>query len=307
MAQGLGQARKARLSIPKVNKNPRIGVGQMRRPAGAPRRALANRAVAARPTAATAPAQATAGPAVPTTQSEPTAPLATAAPPTPAPAPQPSAGKFDIPAYAGSGPDPRDATYWANVAKLKFNTEQEYGKSLQEQQRSDTDYGFAVQTALRNRTQGQRTLGENAIRQNLGNSGWLDRNEAEDTTAYTQDRAHAQLNKSEEDQARAAARTALQQGFSLEAASELAAAAGRYAQAQQEAAERAEAIAAANAAAAEGGPAPSGGVSGYTGTGGYIKPWNDGGKKGSGTGSGGTTAPKNNPYKEALKNRSKAR
>jgi len=266
--QRLGQARKARLSIPKVNRNPRIGVGQARRPAGHPRQALANRAVAGRPTAATAP-PVTSAPSVPQTQSEPAEPLANA--PTPAPAPKPPAGTFEIPAYAGGGPDPRDATYWANVAKLKFNAEQEYGKSLQEQQRSDTDYGAAVQEALRARTQGQRSLGESAIRSNLGNSGWLDRSEAEDTTAYTQQRAHAQLNKTEEDQARAAARTALQQGFSLEAASELAAAAGRYAQAQQEAAERAEAAAEVSGSA----PATSGGggVSGYTGTGGYIKPW----------------------------------
>jgi len=196
---------------------------------------------------------------VPATQSEPTDALATAATATPAPVPKPPTGLFDVPAYTGGGADPRDATYWANIAKLKFNAEQEYGKDLQEQQRADTDYGSAAQEALRNRLVGQRTLGENAIRQNLSNSGWLDRNEAEDTTAYTQDRAHAQLNKTEEDQARAAARTALQQGFSLEAAAELAATAGRYAQAQQEAAERAEAIAAANAAnaAASGGAPPA--------------------------------------------------
>jgi hypothetical protein len=185
------------------------------------------------------------------------APLATAVPATSAPAAKPPTGLFDIPAYTGAGADPRDATYWANVAKLKFNAEQEYGKDLQEHLLADTVYGFAAQEALRNRLLGQRTLGENAIRQNLGNSGWLDRNEAEDTTAYAQDRAHAQLNKTEEDQARAAARTALQQGFSLEAAAELAAAAGRYAQAQQEAAERAEAIAAANAAAASAGASPA--------------------------------------------------
>lgn len=265
--QRLGQARKARLSIPKVNKNPRIGVGQVRRPAGHPRQALANRTVANRPTAATAP-PATSAPTIPQTQSEPTDALATAAASTPAPAPKQPTGLFDVPAYTGGGADPRDATYWANIAKLKFNAEQEYGKSLLEQQRADTDYGAAVQEALRARTQGQRSLGESAIRSNLGNSGWLDRNEAEDTTAYTQQRAHAQLTKTEEDQARAAARTALQQGFSLEAAAELAAAAGRYAQAQQEAAERAEAIAAANAAASS----PGGGVQGYTGTGGYIKP-----------------------------------
>lgn len=121
-----------------------------------------------------------------------------------------------------------------NLAKLKFTAEQEDSKIRAEQAQADTGFADATQTALRNRVAGQRTLGENAIRSNLGNSGWLDRNEAEQTTEYTQERAHASLDKSQEDQARAAARSALAQGFGLEAASELAAAAGRLAEIQRE-------------------------------------------------------------------------
>jgi len=229
MAIGLARARKARLSIPHINQRPGLSRS---RAVSRPQTALA-RAVAA--TSSSTPATSTAQPSnttVPATQSQPTDPLASTAP-----APSASAkALFEVPSYTPQAgqPDPRDATYWANVAKLKFDDEQQYAELQRNQQRSDTDYADALQTAIRNRGVQQRTLGEDAIRSNLGNSGWLDRNEAEQTAAYTQDRAHAQLNKDEEDQARAAARTALQQGFSLEAAGELAAAAARFAQIQRE-------------------------------------------------------------------------
>ena len=151
-------------------------------------------------------------------------------------------GEFRIPAYtpAPGQPDPRDATYWANVSKIKFNDEQAYAKSLQDQQESDTAYNDALQTAIRNRALQARQLGEQAIKGNLGASGWLDRNEAEQTSAYTQARSTAALTKEQEDQARAAARSALEQGFGIDVAAELAEAGHRYGENAGKEAETAE-------------------------------------------------------------------
>lgn len=290
---GLAQARKARLGIPRVQRPrhpqaPRLG---QRKPVYNQRAGLAQRVVAqsASPSTATTQAQPSnaAAPSIPATQSTPTDPLASAPP-----APKAPTGLFDLPSYSGPGEDPRDATYWANVAKLRFGAEQKYSEGLREQQMADTGYNDALQTAIRNRSQQQRGLGESAIRSNLSASGWLDRSEAEDTTAYTQERGHAQLAKTEEDAAREAARKAVREGYSLDAASELAEAAGRLAQRKQEEAERAEALAARQAeeAQAQGGgeEGGGGGPSGYTGTGGYIKPHK-------------------NPVKIAVANRRKAR
>ncbi len=245
---GIAQARKARLGVPRVQRprRPQQGprLGQAQKPYH-PRAGLAQRVVAKAslsPSPATTPAQpsnASVATTVPATQSTPMEPLASAPP-----APKAPSSLFELPAWSGQGEDPRDATYWANISKLKFADEQKYSEGLREQQMADTGYNDALQTAIRNRAVQQRTLGENAIRGNLGNSGWLDRNEAEDTTAYTQERGHAQLQKTEEDAARAAARNALREGFGIEAAGELGEAAARLAQRKQEEAERAEALAA---------------------------------------------------------------
>lgn len=312
----LAQARKARLSIPRVQRPRHPGVSRGRR-AYTPRSGLAQRVVA-KPSLALATTQAQpSGAAVPATQSTPTAPLSEA--PKAVSAPSPPSGLFDLPAYSGNGEDPRDAAYWSHVSKLKFSAEQDYAKTQLEQQRSDTDYNDALQTAIRNRATEQRTLGENAIRGNLSASGWLDRNEAEDTLGYTQERAHAQLNKTEEDAAREATRKAILQGYTLDAAAELGEAAARLAQRKREEAERAEALAALResggeedgSAAAWSGEAPTGEAGGpFWGSkapGGYMpkpKP------KHKGSGSGGTpySPPNKNPNREALdRKRKKAR
>jgi hypothetical protein len=301
----LGQARKARLSIPKVQRPKRPGQRQQpalgrNRSAYSPRAGLAQRVVAPPSPASRATTQAQpSNAATLQTESTPTAPLSEASK-APAAPPAPK-GLFDLPAYSG-GEDPRDATYWANVSKLKFSAEQDYSKGLLEQQMADTGYNDALQTAIRNRATQQRGLGENAIRGNLSASGWLDRNEAEDTTAYTQDRAYAQLTKSQEDAGREAARKAILQGYSLDAAAELAEAASRYAQRKQEEAENAEALAGGEGGEGGGGSG-GGGASGYTGTGGYIKPFKPK-KKNIGVGPG---KPAASPTKMALANKKKAK
>ncbi len=291
--QALGGARRARNSIPKVNQNPRIS--QARGVKHRPYQSGLARAAATKPlTMATTPAQASN--TVPATQSEPTDPLKTTAGSPAASAPNP----FAPPSYTPQAgqEDPRDATYWANLAKLRFTDEQEYAKGLAEQTHADTDYADAVQTAIRNRTAEQRGLGENAIRSNLGNSGWLDRNESEQTTAYTQARAHAQLTKGEEDQARAAARAALIQGYGIDAAGLLAESTTRYGERKEHEAENAP---------GEGASGESGGATGGGGKSASKK--KGGGNKGGAKGTGGTpyVPPKKNAPKEALANRQPAK
>src|ERR1700758_4394253 len=126
MATGLGRAR---LAIPRINQNPRpprlgqaqalrsrIGLGKGHpapdpghiapaKPAGAPATAQPSNTVAASTPGSTSGA-ATVAPAPP--------------------APTPSNDPFAIPSYtpANGQPDPRDATYWSNLAKLRFQDQQ---------------------------------------------------------------------------------------------------------------------------------------------------------------------------------------
>ncbi len=212
MTVRVGGARKARLSIPRV--------GKARNVTG---RAGLAQAVATSPhTKATTPAQPS-NASAPTTQSQPVDPFQTAA--------QPSGERFSIPSYTPQPgqADPRDATYWSQLAKLKFEDEQEYSKVEQEQARANSNYAYATEQAIRNRLGQQRGLGEQAMRGNLGASGWLNRTEGEETTQYTAERAKAQLSKEQEDQARLAAMHALQEGWGIDSAALLAEAAGRYA------------------------------------------------------------------------------
>lgn len=259
MAQKLGNAR---LAVPKVNQNPRVvgnGMVAPRKKALANRRAApAGGSIATGRSLATSTAQAT-NAATPSTQSAPTDPFQSAAAPA-APAGPP--GLFDLPSYTPqNGQDPRDATYWANVAKLKFSSEQEYSRNLLEQTRADTDYGVAAQAAIRNRAIQQRGLGEDSMRGNLGASGWLNRNEAEQTTNYTEDRAAAARGKEREDQDRTAAQKAILQSFGLDAASLLGEAGGRYAESTALRAQNEEPLVGIEAApAAAGAPAPRIGI-----------------------------------------------
>lgn len=228
---GLAQ-RNSRLGMPHLNRNqPHLKAG------------LANRIAAPKPPPAVGAAQplttakpltSPQAPTVPATQSTPTDPLQTASgaavpkpPLKPPPAPAPgSTDPFAIAPSSGPG-DPRDGTYWQNVTKLQFNDRNEYAKDLADQTTADTSYAAALQQAIQARATQERTLGESAIRGNLGSSGWLNRTQGEQVRDYTQERANASLSKSQEDAARLAARTALVQGFSLEEAQERAEAAGR--------------------------------------------------------------------------------
>lgn len=285
----------ARLAIPRVNQNPRpprVSQGHVARGSVgiAPNRPLRPAKVAignavAVQTPATSTSQPSNAVATPATQTSPVDPLTS----TPAPA-QPT-GLFDLPAYtpAAGQPDPRDATYWSNLAKLKFTDEQEYSKGLAEQTIADTGYAQAVQAAIQARKGQQRELGEAAIKGNLGASGWLDRNEAEQTSNYTTQRANATQEKSQQDLARQNAQAAILQSFGIDAGGLFSDAGGRFAEAQERAAGQEEPIVGVNGAAA----APGG--SAYTGPskGAFRGRYNK--------------APKRNPVKQAIANRRVAR
>jgi hypothetical protein len=248
MATGLAQ-RNSRLGVPHLNRNqPHLKAG------------LANRIAAPKPPRPVGAAQPlhtpqAQTPTVPQTQSTPTDPLKAAAAPSAPPAPAPAAtDPFAI--SPSSGPDdPRDATYWQNVTKLQFNDRNEYAKDLADQTTADSSYSAALQQAIQARATQERSLGESAIRGNLGSSGWLNRTQGEQVRDYTQERANASLSKSQEDAARLAARTALVQGFSLEEAQERAEAASRRAGSAVGEAETAEPLIESAGEAASGGGA----------------------------------------------------
>lgn len=247
MAIGLSNAR---LAIPRVNQNPKPPVlrnGGLTAPKAAAKSrtspVVGNAQVAQkRPSLANAVALKSATTAQPSNTVATTPGSTSAAAATPAPAPTTAPGElFKIPTWTPSSPgeaDPRDSSYWANVAKLKFTDEQEYQKTLGEEAASNSGYNLALQQAIRARGGQERELGENAIKGNLSASGWLNRNQAEQATTYAEERGAASRGHEGETQAFAAARTALQQGFGLEAAQELAEAAGRRAEAAGEETEK---------------------------------------------------------------------
>lgn len=209
---------RARLGIPKVNVAPRVS---------APKVALKNRA--RKPVRG----QTQTIQPVPGSKSDPVSPVATAnasAPVTPVAPATPSAASdnpFQIPAYSGAN-DPRDATYWAAANKLVFNSQQEYNNNLREQANADASYNMALKLAIQNRALQERNLGLANLSNGLTASGYHDRTDAQQTTDYLNERAQAELSKSQEDQARAAAKKALIEGFGIDHAALMAEAAGRY-------------------------------------------------------------------------------
>lgn len=254
MAIGLSNAR---LAIPKVNQNPRPPKLSNAKPLAT--KLVANRGVKpvgsiAKPSPALTQAAANIGSAnfsgVAAAGSAPGSTSAAAAASSPAPAatapaaaPAPSTERFAIPSWTpavAGEPDPRDASYWANLAKLKFTDEQEFNKAGEEETKSNANYSFAVQQALAGRKVQERELGENAIKGNLGASGWLNRNEAEQTETFTNKQAHESLSHEEELHAFNTARKALEEGFGIEAAQEMAEAGGRYAAGHKAEAEEGE-------------------------------------------------------------------
>lgn len=262
---GLSGARTPRLGIPKVNQNPRP-------PGSHFKAALANRVAAhphlgvgqARPVPrAVSPAKPVSTPTAATTTAQPTNTVAAPAQSAPqdpfkAAAESTSNGTlFPIPSYTPEAgkPDPRDSTYWNALSKLIFTDSNEYSKNLAEQSTADAGYAQATKEAIAARATQQRQLGEKLMGTGLTQSGFHDRTEGEQNTAYTNARAQASLTKEQEDQARRAARDALTQGYGIDSAALLAEAAGRLGEGEGKNAENApgEPTEAASAGAGKGG------------------------------------------------------
>lgn len=314
---------KAKLGIPAVNQRPRIGGGLTplkgalaQRIGGSSYPGPSSSATTSAPTAPSDPFK-TAAAAKGFGGLDRSATVKQRASTMPAAPPPPAANSatptFTEPTLAPGQPDPRDATYYANLAKLRFNDEQEYAKDLREQTTADTNYNYALKQAIQARGRQERNLGLETIKSGLVDSGFHDRTDREQAQSYTEERAHASITKEQEDQARAAARKALQEGYTVEAAALLAEAAARYAQIQRE--EAANAAGEPNPQAAAAAPGTGAGQRGYTGTGkaagpfwgpkgpgGYPPPGGKGGGGGGGRGNGGTTAPKSDgPNKKQRK------
>lgn len=241
MAIGLARNR---LSIPKVNQNPkpklanRIAAPNFQKASALGGKKPPGMGTLYTPGGTTTPA------ATGTAQASNTAPStpgSTSAAAVVAPAaPAPSTERFAIPTWnpANAGEqDPRDSSYWGNLAKLKFNDEQEYRQSQEGEAKENADYNYALQQAIQGRHVQERQLGENAIRGNLSASGWLNRTQGEQETAYTGERSHALFTHEHEIQGFLAARKALEEGFGIEAAAELGEAVGRRTQREREEAE----------------------------------------------------------------------
>lgn len=275
---------KLRLGIPRINPNPL--------PPNSPfRAALSGRlkpmkAPIANPLRAALPSQnptSTAQPSnTPTQQSTPTDPYQQAGeifkPPTYTPETHGPHGKF-------KDADPRDSTYWSALAKLQFNDQQEYAKTLAEESGENSGFNLATQQAIQNRVVEQRRLGEGLMTNGLTASGYHDRSEAEQNQSYTNARAEAGLSHEQKLQAFQAARQALVQGYGIDSAALLAEAAGRYSAKREGEAENA--------------PGEPTGVTEGVGAGGGKQAGKKGGgnkgghRKGGGRGNGGTTAPTN--------------
>jgi hypothetical protein len=236
--------------------------------------------------------------------------ISNAAPP--ASSPPPSTQRFAIPTWtpkAAGEPDPRDATYWANLAKLKAADEGEYNKTLETQANEDAGYGLALKEAIQARGVQEHNLGGEALRSGLASSGWLDRTQGEQVRTYTNERASASMSHEQETHAREVARNALIEGFPVDVAGLLAEAGARLAQREENENENGEPESPAASPVAPGaaGSAPVGGKFQF-----YPGPNQLPGAKpkgkGKGSGNGGTTAPaKPGPVKAALANKKKAK
>lgn len=110
---------------------------------------------------------------------------------------QPSAGQ----------PDPRGPDYWRNVNNLLFNTQATIRNINLAGARDATDQARAIGDMNTSRTRNQRSLGEEAMRSGLANSGWLARSEAEQGADYLRDFEDMQTGYERASQDRATAKS----------------------------------------------------------------------------------------------------
>lgn len=171
--------------------------------------------------------------------------------------------RYDVGAPQG-GEDPRDAAYWANVAKLKWTSEQEAARL----QREDTAGDIATERALvdlaSNRNYQDRATRQALAAGNLGSSTTAFGRFAQEEGAYGLAASRAIEDHGMQEAARQAAVDALNSGFTIEEAIQRAEAAARLADRKAREAQNAPPDTAAPAAAAPYAP-PAPGVAGKVG------------------------------------------
>ncbi len=175
----------------------------------------------------------------------PSAPPVPSNPGTPAPpTPQSSGPNFNVSSYnpASGQPDPRDAEYWANLAKIQATAQQEHAGGLLEQSTADTSYGRQLSEAGEQRRRGIRNTAENLIGTGLLRSGSHNRKQTEGTIDYTSQLAGWGEQKSSSDARRKAQMDAILQNLGMDELGLYTESTGRYADKQAEAAARQEAL-----------------------------------------------------------------
>lgn len=200
--------------------------------------------------------------------STPPAPTAPSAPPTTPPTTPPSSlqdalatpGPLNPQDYfkttyqpAPGQPDPRDSTYWSNLNKLLFESQQAYQQNQLAGTYSQADWLIKQQDMENSRKSNERKIAEAMMRQNLAYSGTHNVEQADALREHLSSYGAAETAKTREDQAREIARSAILQGLSIDEAAALAEAVMRQQAELQRQAERAEdqALAAASGAQAQ--------------------------------------------------------
>lgn len=137
---------------------------------------------------------------------------------------------------ASGQPDPRDSEYWADLAALQAQAQQDYATQQLEQTSSDAAYGLKLSQAGEQRRQEVRGTAESLIGTGLLRSGAHNRRQTEGTIGYMSQLAGWGQEKTSADAARKAQMQAILSNLGLSEMGLYTAASGRYADAQAEAA-----------------------------------------------------------------------
>lgn len=139
-------------------------------------------------------------------------------------------------------PDPRDSTYWANLAKILATSQQGYAGGQLEQSTADTAYGQQLTEAGEARRRGVRDLAESMIGSGLLRSGAHNRRQTEGTIDYTNQLAGWGQEKAGKDASRAAQQQAILSNLGIDELGLYADATQRYSDAQAQQAAQAQAL-----------------------------------------------------------------
>lgn len=139
-------------------------------------------------------------------------------------------------------PDPRDSTYWANMAKLLATSQQAHAGQQLEQTQSDVGYQSQLSTAGEQRRRSVRDMAENLIGTGLLRSGSHNRKQTEATIDYTDKLSGWGREKGDADARRKAQMDAILSNLGIDELGLYSEATDRYSQAQAERAAQEQAM-----------------------------------------------------------------